>query len=66
MKRTCDLGAYMSVTRRFAYKSGGAGIYPGKGMSSTRTFAIVKPLVHMTIIAMRAATKIAKTCNCRL
>jgi hypothetical protein len=56
----------MSVTRRFAYKSGGAGVYPGKGMSSTRTFAIVKPLVHMTVIAIRAATKIAKTCNCRL
>ncbi|MGA9451603.1 MAG: hypothetical protein WBW41_09730 [Verrucomicrobiia bacterium] len=42
------------------------GVYPGKGMSSTRTFAIVEPLVVMAVIAIRTATKIAKTCNSRL
>jgi hypothetical protein len=36
VKRTGDFGVYMSMTRLFPYKSGGAGVFPGEGMSSTR------------------------------
>jgi len=33
VKRTFATGVYKNVTRRFPYKSGEAGVYPGKGMS---------------------------------
>ncbi len=39
----------------FSYKSGGVGVYSGKGMSSKRAFTLIELLVVMAIIAILAA-----------
>jgi hypothetical protein len=63
VKQTLASGVYMSVPRHFSYESGGAGVYPGGGMSSTRAFTLRELLVVISAVARRTATKIAKSCN---
>ena len=63
VKRTGDIGVYMGMTRHFPYKSGLAGVYPGNDMSSTRAFMLIGLPMVVTVIAIRTATKIVKSCN---
>jgi len=63
VKQIAATGVYITVTRHFSYKSGGAGVFFSRGVESQCPLAVGEWLAGGLSGMGVAATKIAKSCN---